>query len=221
MTRHIIGLAAVITTLAIIAAGVAVGVSLPVDAQLPVHWGLDGRSDRFSDKWTALLLPAVMTGGVSLLFWFLPSLEPRKEGLERSQGLYLAGWIGLLLVGSAVQLAVASVALDWDVPANRLICLAVGAMLVLIGNQLGKSRSMYMMGVRTPWTLASEDVWIRTHRLAGKLMVAAGLLAILLALLPVPPALMMQGMLVAAVGAAVIPVGYSWLLWRRETQTSE
>jgi uncharacterized membrane protein len=221
VTRQIIGLSALFTTLAIIAAGLAVGGSLPADAQLPIHWDLDGRPDQFSDKWTALMLPAIMTGGVSLLFWFLPSLEPRKKGLERSQGLYLAGWIGLLLVGGAVQLSVVSVALGWDVPVNRLICLALGVMLVLIGNQLGKSRSMYMMGVRTPWTLASEDVWIRTHRLAGKLMVAAGLLAILLALLPLAPALMIQGVLVATVGAAVIPVGYSWLLWRRETQASE
>jgi uncharacterized membrane protein len=221
VTRQTIGLAALFTTLAILAAGVAVGASLPVDAQLPVHWGLDGQPDRFGDKWTALLLPAIMPGGVSLLFWFLPALEPRKAGLERSQGLYLAGWVGLLLVGSAVELAVVSVALGWDIQVNRLICLAVGAMLVLIGNQLGKSRSMYMMGVRTPWTLASEEVWIRTHRLAGKLMVAAGFIAMLLGLLPVPPALMVQGMLVATLGAAGIPVVYSWLLWRRETQARE
>ncbi|HMC92889.1 MAG TPA: SdpI family protein, partial [Allosphingosinicella sp.] len=40
----------------------------------------------------------------------------------------------------------------------------IGAMFVLIGNQLGKSRSMYLVGIRTPWTLASEEVWIRTHR---------------------------------------------------------
>jgi uncharacterized membrane protein len=214
-------MAALVTTLAIALVGLAVAASLPADAQLPVHWGLDGQPDRFSDKWTALLLPALMTGGVSLLLWFLPSLEPRRQGLERSQGLYLAGWIGLLLVGSAIQLAVVSVALGWDVPVNRLISLAVGAMLVLIGNHLGKSRSMYMMGVRTPWTLASEEVWIRTHRLAGKLMVAAGVLTIILALLPARPALMMQGMLVAVLGAALIPVAYSWWLWRRETQASE
>ena len=161
------GLAAVLTTFAIVAVGLAVGFSVPAEMQLPVHWGLTGEPDRFSDKWTALLLPAVMVGGVSALLWFLPALEPRKEGLARSQGLYFAGWFGLLLVGATVELAVVSVALGWDVPANRLICIAVGVMLVLIGNQLGKSRSMYMIGVRTPWTLASEEVWIRTHRLAG------------------------------------------------------
>jgi uncharacterized membrane protein len=221
MTRGIIGLAALFTTLAIAAAGLAVGASLPADAQLPIHWGLDGRPDRLADKWTALLLPAVMTGGVSLLFWFLPSLEPRKQGLERRQGLYFAGWIGILLVCGAVQLSVVSVALGWDVPANRLICIALGAMLVLIGNQLGKSRSMHMIGVRTPWTLASEEIWIRTHRLAGKLMVSAGLVAMLAAVLPLPPALMMQGMLAVILVAAVIPIVYSWLLWRRERQASE
>jgi hypothetical protein len=32
---------------------------------------------------------------------------------------------------------------------------------------------------------------------------------------------MMQGMLVAVLGAALIPVAYSWWLWRRETQASE
>jgi uncharacterized membrane protein len=215
------GVAAILTTLAIVAVGLAVGFSVPADMQLPIHWGLSGEPDRFSDKWTALLMPAVIIGGVSALLWFLPALEPRKEGLARSQGLYFAAWIGLLLVGATVELAVVSVALGWDVPTNRLICIAVGTMLVLIGNQLGKSRSMYMIGVRTPWTLASEEVWIRTHRLAGKLMVAAGLVAILLAVLPVPTALMMQVMIVAVLAAGIIPVAYSWLLWRRECQPSE
>ncbi|HEX9955202.1 MAG TPA: SdpI family protein [Allosphingosinicella sp.] len=221
MTRRTMGVAAILTTLAIVAVGLAVGFSVPADMQLPIHWGLSGEPDRFSDKWTALLMPAVIIGGVSALLWFLPALEPRKEGLARSQGLYFAAWIGLLLVGATVELAVVSVALGWDVPTNRLICIAVGTMLVLIGNQLGKSRSMYMIGVRTPWTLASEEVWIRTHRLAGKLMVAAGLVAILLAVLPVPTALMMQVMIVAVLAAGIIPVAYSWLLWRRECQPSE
>ncbi|MEJ7776688.1 MAG: SdpI family protein [Sphingomicrobium sp.] len=89
-------------------------------------------------------------------------------------------------------------------------------MFVLIGNQLGKSRSMYLIGIRTPWTLASEEVWIKTHRLAGKLMVAGGLLLIVAAFLPLPPALVAAatvGIIAIAVG---VPLVYSFLLWRRE-----
>jgi uncharacterized membrane protein len=89
-------------------------------------------------------------------------------------------------------------------------------MFVLIGNQLGKSRRMYLVGIRTPWTLASEEVWIKTHRLGGKLMVAGGLLIFVSAFVPLPSGLR-AGLF--AVGIAVmvgVPVVYSYWLWRRE-----
>jgi uncharacterized membrane protein len=205
-----------LTVLTMIAAGVAVAASLPVDVQLPIHWGLDGRPDRFSDKWTALLLPSVVFGGVSCFFWFQPALEPRKQGLERSQGMYLWAWIATLLVGAAIQLATVSTALDWGLPVPRLIGGAVGAMLVMIGNQLGKTRSMYTIGLRTPWTLASEDVWIRTHRLGGKLMVTAGIVILAAAAVPLPPTVLGFISIGAAAVAALVPAVYSYLLWRRE-----
>jgi uncharacterized membrane protein len=103
-----------------------------------------------------------------------------------------------------------------SVDAGRLIVAATGAMLVLIGNQLGKSRSMYLIGMRTPWTLASEDVWIRTHRLAGKLMVAGGVLIFGAALLHLPAARLMAVLVAVISVSAGIPIVYSFLLWRRE-----
>ncbi len=115
-----------------------------------------------------------------------------------------------------IELWVAAAALNWPIDAATFILAGVGAMFVLIGNQLGKSRSMYLIGIRTPWTLASEEVWIKTHRLAGKLMVAGGLLLIVAAFLPLPPALVAAwtvGIIAIAVG---IPLVYRLLLWRRE-----
>jgi len=40
----------------------------------------------------------------------------------------------------------------------------------------------FFFGVRSPWTLASEEVWKRTHIVSGYCFVAGGLLMILLAL---------------------------------------
>jgi uncharacterized membrane protein len=93
---------------------------------------------------------------------------------------------------------------------------AIGVMILVIGNQLGKSRSMYLVGIRTPWTLASEEVWVRTHRLGGKLMVVAGLAMIGAALLPLPAGLLWTIPAVAIAIAAAVPIVYSYLLWRRE-----
>jgi uncharacterized membrane protein len=216
VNRNSLALASALVVATMLGVAYVVGSSVPGDLPLPTHWGLDGKPDAFSDKWTALSLPAFITGGLSLLFYFLPTLEPRKQGLERSQGLYLWGWASLLLMGGILQLAVVSLALRWGLHANHLVVGGVGLMLVMIGNQLGKSRSMYMVGIRTPWTLASEEVWIKTHRLGGKLMVLAGLLMVVAALLPIP-----SGPLVAVTGTAIavaagVPVVYSFLLWRRE-----
>jgi len=216
MNRKSLALASALMVGTMVAAAVAVGSRLPVDAQLPIHWGLSGEPDGFAGKWPALLIPAAATGALSLLFWFIPALEPRREGLERSQGLYLWGWLSVLAMGAVMQLAVVSVALGWDLPVNHLVVGGTGAMLVLIGNQLGKSRSMYIIGFRTPWTLASEEVWVKTHRLSGKLMVAGGLATIFAALLPLPSGLLASVMVAVIIVSAGVPFVYSFLLWRRE-----
>jgi len=216
MTRSRMGIASLVTVLALVAAAWFVGRGLPADMQLPTHFGIDGAPDRFSGKWEALFLPSAMAAGLSLLMWFLPALEPRLANLERSAGLYYWSWAALLMVSAAIELVVISVALHWGLRIEHIVAGAIGAMLAVIGNQLGKSRSMFLVGIRTPWTLASEEVWIRTHRLGGKLMVAAGLLMLLGALLPIPSGLL-AGVCGAALGVAVVvPVVYSYLLWRRE-----
>ena len=216
MSRTMLAIASTLVVITMMGVAGAVGSSLPADLPLPTHWGLDGRADAFSDKWTALLLPPGLTAAVSLLFYFIPALEPRRQGLERSQGLYLWGWVALLFMGGVLQLALVALALRWAVHAYHLIVAGLGVMLVLIGNQLGKSRSMYLIGLRTPWTLASEEVWIRTHRLAGKLMVGGGGAMIVAAMLPLPSGPLSTVMLAVIAVAAGVPAVYSYLLWRRE-----
>ena len=113
MTRKSVTGASALVVATMLGTGLAVGASLPPEVQLPIHWGLDGKPDGFSDKWSALLMPAGITFLLSLLFYFLPVIEPRREGLERSQGLYLWGWVTILLMGAVIQLAVAAAALGW------------------------------------------------------------------------------------------------------------
>jgi uncharacterized membrane protein len=216
MTRNGLAAASLVLIAAMLASAAVVGSGLPAEIRLPIHWDLAGQADGFASKWVALLMPAAMVGATALLFYFLPVLEPREEGLARSQGVYLWGWGAIVLLGAVIEFVVIASALGWSVPANQLIVGALALMVIAIGNQLGKSRSMYMIGVRTPWTLASEEVWIRTHRLAGKLMVLAGLVMLAAALLPLPSGLLATIVGVAIAAAAGIPIVYSFLLWRRE-----
>ncbi|NNC73782.1 MAG: SdpI family protein, partial [Sphingomonadaceae bacterium] len=175
-----------------------------------------GEADRYAGKWTALMIGPGIFSLVIALFYFLPYLETRKKGLARSQGLYFACWAALLLVFIATHAAVLAAAFDVPLPTDRMIMGAIGLMFVMIGDQLGKSRSMYMIGIRTPWTLASEEVWIKTHRLGGKLMMLGGLAVVALAIFGVAGIALTVTLIAAAAVITLVPVVYSYLSWRRE-----
>ena len=215
MTRRGLGIASILSVAGLVAAAATIGGMLESEVRLPIHWNLRGEPDQFAGKWVALLMPAGMVGLVSLLFHFLPVIEPRRENLSRSQGLYLWAWAGLLLIAWVIMFILAATAFGWDAPTNRVLLGAVGVMLMLIGNQLGKSRSMYLVGLRTPWTLDDEEVWIKSNRLAGKLMVAAGLAMAIAALLPISAAALGVVAIAAIVVMAGVPIVYSFILWRR------
>jgi uncharacterized membrane protein len=214
MTRRALALASLCLVVALLAAAWIVAARVPDGVRLPIHWNIDGNPDGFAGKWTALLIPPGVTAALALLFYALPAYEPRKEGLERSLALYAAVWAAVLVIFAAVDGTAIGVALGWAVPVPRVLTGALGAAFAIIGNWLGKSRSTYFMGVRTPWTLDDEEVWIKTHRLAGVMMTAGGLIALVAAFLPITARahfLVLLGVVLAFVS---VPTLYSWLLWR-------
>ena len=97
-----------------------------------------------------------------------------------------------------------------------MLLAGIGLLFLAIGNALPKSRPGFFVGIRTPWTIADTDIWIATHRLGGKLMMLAGAVLVLAGLLPTPAHLAVPVLLGCVLVAAVIPVTYSWWLWRRK-----
>ncbi|MBQ7680708.1 MAG: SdpI family protein, partial [Oscillibacter sp.] len=88
--------------------------------------------------------------------------------------------------------------------------LLTGTLFVVVGNYLPKCRQSYTVGIKLPWTLADEDNWNRTHRMAGPLWVAGGFLVILSALLQFAEPYLFVGVLTLI---AVAPVVYSAALY--------
>jgi uncharacterized membrane protein len=90
----------------------------------------------------------------------------------------------------------------------------MGAMFVAIGLVMPRVKRNPLIGVRTPWTLTSDENWARTQRVGGYAMVASGLAAALFGV-----ALGDAGVVVAlafVLAAAVVPIVYSLVLARRE-----
>ena len=107
--------------------------------------------------------------------WGISRIEPQQGHLASSQGLFRVAWIGALGIAVAIEIMLFSTIFHWGLSPLGLIFGAIGLFFTAMGDQLGKTRPMYMVGIRTPWTLADPEVWTATHRLGGKLMVLAGL----------------------------------------------
>jgi uncharacterized membrane protein len=182
--------------------------------QLPVHWDINGEPDKFVPKevaWKYLLLtPGLMIGFV-LLTLVLPWLSPKSFEVGRFRDTY--GYVMALVV---VLFGYIQAVLLWSTlhPESRTARLLVAGILLffaLLGNVLGQVRRNFWMGIRTPWTIASEQVWNQTHRLAGWLFVGFGLLGSAAVLLGAP----LLWSFVALMVVALLPVVYSLVLYKR------
>jgi uncharacterized membrane protein len=118
---------------------------------------------------------------------------------------------------TAVHIVVIGTALGWPVDVPKVIGVGMGLLFMALGNEMGRLRPNWFAGIRTPWTLSDPENWRRTHRFGGKVFFVAGLLiAVANLLLPVTASAFV--ILAGALGAAVLSVGYSYLLWRQQAR---
>jgi uncharacterized membrane protein len=190
---------------------------IPPGTKIPIHWDIDGNPNGFAEAPLALFMAPAMAALIAALFAAVPVLEPRRLNLARSVKFYHATWIALLLLMAAVHGAALYSALHAGVRVGGVVIGAVCLLMIVIGNYLGKTRSMFLGGVRTPWTLSSEYSWQRTHSLAGKLFIASGALGFVAAIaLPLKPAT--ETFLYAIAAAATLSVVASYVYWLRDPE---
>lgn len=182
--------------------------------QIPTHWSISGEANAYTAKpWGAYMAPVVATG-IYIMLLLMPHIDPRRANYFRFPGAYRAFRFILVLFFAGLHAISLSTALAAPLPMQRVSLCGMGLLFMLLGNNMGKIRPNYFIGIRTPWTLASDTVWQSTHRLAGRLWVGGGLVAVLAAFLLPTPANAIIGIGAIGVGS-VWSVVHSYLAWRR------
>ena len=185
---------------------------LPAGAELPIHWNAVGEPDDWAEALFALLIAPGVLIALTALFAIIPSIEPLQDRLEGSAPVLRASWIGIIFLLVVMQLVMAMPAWGVELPVNAIV-LATGLLFVILGNALPKSRPGFFVGIRTPWAITDTDNWIATHRLGGKLLMAAGAAMMLAAALPIAPETLSGIVIGAVLVAVIVPVFYSWWHW--------
>lgn len=200
----------VLTTLVCLiplAAGAVLYNSLP--DTMAIHWGFDGTANGWASKLVAVfVLPGVLLI-LNLLFPVLLNMDPKNKNMDEKIKT-LVHWIIPVV---SVFCAGVTLAEACGIESKMALIgpVLIGVLFVAIGNFLPKTTQSYTVGIKLPWTLNSEENWNRTHRMAGFLWVAGGIVMIITALL----GLGFAGMIAMIVLMAVVPTVYSYMLYRK------
>jgi uncharacterized membrane protein len=141
----------------------------------------------------------------------LPWLSPRNFAVESFRATYDYVFCIVTALFLYLQVVILWSQFAGGTLADRWLTGGMFLFFALVGNVLGKVRSNFWMGVRTPWTLASERVWNQTHRVAAWVFVVVGLAGFVAALVGVPPVVCFA----LLIAGALAPVVYSLVLYKR------
>lgn len=160
----------------------------------------------------AFLGPALALG-LWVVLWIFPRVDPwRTPGKGYGPTYWIVGNL-VILIMAALHLLLLGLALGWPIEPTLILLVVPGLFFLAVGSYLPTVPVNWLLGVRTPWTLRSEEVWRETHRIAGRTFVLGGLIILGSALIPeiYRPAAALIGIVVAG----GVPALYSWVIWRR------
>ena len=146
---------------------------------MPSHWNIHGEVDGWSSKaFTVFGLPALML----VLQWvcvFASMADPKYQNFNPKM-IKLMFWI-CPVIGLILCCMVYPQAMGYSVPIEVIMPLVMGVLFIVVGNWLPKCQQTYTMGIKLPWTFASEENWNATHRFGGKVWVIGGIATMLTA----------------------------------------
>lgn len=187
---------------------------------VPIHYGPEGAADAWAHKaWLWLMPVALPLLSLLLLTRFIPWID-RSDNVEKMGSKYDRLTFGLTAITSAVATYVIYEAGEEQLGHLNFLLVLLGLLIAFSGNYLQVMRPNKYVGIRTPWTLKSDKIWAKTHRLGGKIWFAGGIVMMITGLL-LPGRFTAIALITALVILMGIPTWYSWRLSQDEDHDSQ
>ena len=204
-----------IALLAMLVVSAYAWVRIPAGAAVCTHWNAMGQCDGWGSRAQALLLMPAVVAAISVLFAAIPRIAPRANHIAQSRQAYTVVWLAMLAFFLVFHVTLTLDNLGHAIDIAVIVPVLTGALFIAVGSVMDRVRSNYLFGIRTPWTLASERSWRKTHRLGRVLFIALGLLVAAGAVLGTG-ALWVYLMLGGIVAMLVTLTITSYVVWRRD-----
>jgi uncharacterized membrane protein len=179
---------------------------------VPTHFGLRAEPDGYTAKPLGVFLTPIAILALGLFFAALPRISPKQYRIDRFLKVYEIMAVAVLAAEFADGLLGLHIALGHPMDRSRAGVVTLGFLMVVLGNFLGKVTRNFFVGIRTPWTLANPEVWLRTHRLGGVAFVAGGAVILIAGFTGAGTPLLAIGVTVTL---ALFLIVYSFVIYRQ------
>ncbi|KAA3642076.1 MAG: DUF1648 domain-containing protein [Proteobacteria bacterium] len=178
---------------------------------IPTHWNIKGEIDGWTAKpWGVYIIPIISTITTGLLL-FLPKIAPKGFRLEGALKVYYLLTLVIAIFMLLIMIFTFSAAQNQNFNMTTWIMSGIGLLFIIIGNYLTKIPKNFFLGIRTPWTLASDEVWYKTHRLSAWVFIIAGLVMMLSPITPYQQTILIT----VIIATATIPILYSLYMYKK------
>ena len=184
-------------------------------AEVPLHWNIHGEIDRYGSK-NELFLLAGLNIFLGVFMSVMAKVDPKQKNYAKFRETY--DWIIIWTLGFMTGLmgvVLVETMQPGTVDISKAVCMMVGILFIVLGSMMPKIKQNFFTGVKTPWTLSSEEVWNKTQRLGGKSLVLGGILIMGSAFLSSGEAAVFMIILVAVL-VTVVPMGMSYIWYKQE-----
>ncbi len=177
------------------------------------HWGIDGQADGYMAKPVGLFIFPIVLTLLYFLFLYLPQIDPLKRNLQKFRSYFDV----FMLLVTLFLFYVYLLTLFWNIGIEfnmiQLLSPAFAILFYYAGILINHAKRNYFVGIKTPWTLSSDVVWNKTHRLGSKLFKVVGIIALLGIFVP---RLAIYVILIPVLLTAVIVTVYSYVAYQDE-----
>jgi uncharacterized membrane protein len=140
--------------------------------RVPTHWDMNGNVNGYTEKGMGLLILPALNIGIYFLLLLLPKIDPRKANYVQFAPAFKIIRLMVHTLLSVVYILTILNSVGYAINITFIMKLLMPVLFLVLGNIMGKIRPNYFVGIRTPWTLANEQVWVKTHRITGRVWVA-------------------------------------------------
>lgn len=177
-------------------------------AELPTHWNFQGKVDKYSSRFDAMVFTPVFLAIMNIFLCFMVDNDPRNK--KQNNFVMTISKLAMPLIMLVAYSITVMAGLGREIRVSVVIPLFLGILIIAIGNYMPKIKRNYTMGIKLPWTLNSDENWRRTHRLGGLCFIIVGFSLILSVFLKSEIVFLVPLFL-----GAIIPAIYSYYLYTK------